>query len=261
MALKVEVDTLDGIDATLHGLYKKGDDERFRLDIEGLPDVSGLKNALNDERNQRKMLADKVKQFDGVDIDFYSKISSKRDLFEKFEKTGGVDEEAINAQVETRVSRLKDETKKTVDSLTGKLSATEQRLSKLLIDNTVGDAALKTGVLPTAMEDVLRRAKETFRVVEGLVVPQDASGNTLYGMDGVKPLTQEEWLSDLRTSAPHLFKASKGGGAGPSGGEGGGGGTTVRFKDDLRNSAEKAKFITDHGMDAYLELPNKKTGT
>lgn len=259
MSLKVEVDDLDGIDENLQGLYNKGDDGRYRLDVEGMPDVSGLKNALNDERNQRKELSGKLKKFDGVDLDLYGRVASKRDLFEKFEKTGGVDEDAIEAQVETRVTRMREEHDRAVAELNEKLGSTSGRLSKVLVDQAVSEAAIKSGVTETALEDVLRRAKETFKVVDGEVVPQRANGDTVYGKDGVKPLTQEEWLGDLRSVAPHLFKPSKGGGAGPDGGSGNGGGSTnIRARSDLANATEKAEFIGKHGMDKYLDLPAER---
>jgi hypothetical protein len=259
MALKVEVDTLDGVEETLQPYYKQDEDGRYRLDIDGLPDVSGLKNALNDERNQRKDLSSKLKRYDGVDLDFYGKVASKRDLFEKFEKSGGVDEEAIKAQIESRTTRMREEHEREVQGLSEKLNSTSSRLSKLLVDNAVSEAALKSGVMDTALEDVLRRAKEVFRVVDGVVVPQNRDGDTIYGKDGVRPLTQDEWLSDLRNNAPHLFKPSKGGGAAPDGGKGGGA-TNIRARSDLSTAAEKAKYIGEHGMDKYLELPLERAG-
>ena len=257
MALQIEVENLDGIDDSLQSLYVKGEDDKYRLDIEGMPDVSGLKNALKDERDQRKSLSKKVKDFDSVDMDFYKKVHGKRELFQKFEESGGVDEDAISAQVETRTGRMKEEYEARVAGIEEKLGKSNNMLAKVLVDNTITDAALKGHVLETALPDVLTRARDVFKMADGKVVPQDNNGDVMYGKDGVHPLTQEEWLAELKITAAHLFKPSKGGGAGP-GGEQGGGAAKVHYRSDLKDAGEKAKFIGNNGMDAYLNLPEKR---
>jgi len=51
--LNYTVNTLDGIDESLHSLYKKGE-SGFTLEVDGLEDVSGLKSALDKERQSNK---------------------------------------------------------------------------------------------------------------------------------------------------------------------------------------------------------------
>lgn len=53
MALKLEIETLDGVDEKYHGEYVKVGDI-YRLDVDGIEDISGLKNALKSERDSNK---------------------------------------------------------------------------------------------------------------------------------------------------------------------------------------------------------------
>jgi len=53
MALKFEIDSLEGLDSSLHSQYVKTD-TGYRLDIDGLEDTNGLKTALVKERESNK---------------------------------------------------------------------------------------------------------------------------------------------------------------------------------------------------------------
>jgi hypothetical protein len=153
--------------------------------------------------------------------------------------------------IEERVKsmRSKYETEKT--TLANELSQSRLRLSTVLVDNAIQSAAVLAGVAETAMDDVVRRGRDVFRLKDDKVVPMDGE-HTLYGDDGITPLTMKEWLAGLAEKAPHLFKASKGGGA-QNGGDGGGGAYTTKAQ--FKTVEEKAAFISKHGREAYLNLP------
>lgn len=51
--LKFKVENLDGVDASLHGFYDKTD-SGYQLKVDGVEDVTGLKNALQAERDGNK---------------------------------------------------------------------------------------------------------------------------------------------------------------------------------------------------------------
>jgi hypothetical protein len=65
MALPATVDSLDELPEALHAHYAETGDGRFRLDAEGVEDVSGLKSALEKERAERKALKAKLTAKDG----------------------------------------------------------------------------------------------------------------------------------------------------------------------------------------------------
>jgi len=77
--LKAELDSLDGLDDSLKGLYVE-QDGKFRLDAEGV-DNSGLKSALEKERkaardaeNRRK---DLEARFKDIDPERYAELLKK----------------------------------------------------------------------------------------------------------------------------------------------------------------------------------------
>lgn len=77
------------------------------------------------------------------------------------------------------------------------------------------------GVLPNAVDDVVERAKRTFRVTDDGKLTAYNGDAMIYGADGASSVTPTEWVGKLRETQAHYFKGSHGGGAG---GEGQGGG-------------------------------------
>ena len=102
--------------------------------------------------------------------------------------------------------------------------------------------------------DVVMRAESRWSMNDdGKLVPTATDAEHAYDDTG-RPLSPEAWLDGLRTTAPHLFEASAGGGA--SGGSSGDGGPVrVRAKADLRTPKEKSAYIEKHGLDAFTKLP------
>lgn len=91
--LKINVDTLNGIDESLHSLYKEGE-SGFTLEVEGLEDTSGLKSALEKERLANKEGRTKLSELEKLrdesdkkklENDGKFKELSERDRLEKIE--------------------------------------------------------------------------------------------------------------------------------------------------------------------------------
>ena len=85
------------------------------------------------------------------------------------------------------------------------MDKTGSRLSTLVLDNEVTRVATEHGVLSSALEDVMLRAKNAFIVVDGEVKfneeKLDAEG---------KPYSIQSWIQEQKTRAPHLFAPSQG---------------------------------------------------
>jgi hypothetical protein len=93
------------------------------------------------------------------------------------------------------------------------------RLSAIQIDQAVVTEATKHGLRPTAIPDITARARNTFKLVNGVPQAFEGDGQTArVGKDGVTPMTLAEWVEALGSDAPHLFEANAGGGAAGSGG-------------------------------------------
>ncbi|WP_028793467.1 hypothetical protein [Thalassobaculum salexigens] len=67
MPLPAYVDTLDALPEAVRAFYVETEDGRWRLDAEGVEDVSGLKSALEKERAERKALKAELAARDGVE--------------------------------------------------------------------------------------------------------------------------------------------------------------------------------------------------
>ena len=212
--LKFIVDTLEGVDQTVASLYEKQEDGKFRLNVEG----AVPREKLDEFRNTNIELLKKVDAFKGVDVKKYSDLLAleKRVTDKELVDAGKVDE-----VVQGRISQMKTEHEGVVGQLNEQLGVANRQLESLLIDSAVRVKALESGVLPTAVDDVMLRAKTAFKIVDGRAVPH-SDGKVVYGKDGVNPMSVEEWIGSLAKNAPHLFGSTQGGGA--SGSRTGGGG-------------------------------------
>lgn len=206
MALKYMVESIEGLEANIASLYEKTEDGKFRLDVEG----AVPREKLDEFRNTNIELLKKVDTFKGVDVQKYTKLL---DLEKKVNESQLVDAGKVDEAVQTRIASMKTEYDGTVNELKGKLDVSNRQLEGLLIDSAVRVKALESGVLPTAVDDVMLRAKMSFRIVDGRAVPHDSDSKPVYGKDGVNPMSVDEWITNLSKQAPHLFGSTQGGGA------------------------------------------------
>lgn len=245
MGLKFELENLDGLGEDIAALYTKSEDGKFRLSIDGLPkdDNSGLKSALDKERQSRRDAENKVKdmekKFEGIEPD------AVRTLMQRFandEEAKLIAEGKLDEVLKKRTERMEQDHKKTVDTLTADRDSALQRATRYeakVFENGIREAAVKAGILPTAVEDAILRAKGSFRLGDdGNLAAFDADGNQIFGKDGKTGLTVQEWFEDLKDKAPHYYPAEGG-----SGTRGSGGGTTHKSYSDCKTLEEKAAFI------------------
>jgi hypothetical protein len=105
----------------------------------------------------------------------------------------------------------------------GERDAIRSKYNDKLVDIAVRDAASKADVHPTAIEDIVFRAQQSFSVREDAVGVFDENGIMKPGSDGKTAFSPTEWLEEQRDAAPHWWPASQGGGAaGSQGGTGSG---------------------------------------
>ena len=164
------------------------------------------------------------------------------DAFNKRTETYRKDAETRQKALEEEVNRYRSE---------AELLQAEKR--RFMVDSKVRDAAA-TLVEPEMMDYVLRLGRETFQLDEnGQLEARTSDGQLILGKDGKTVLTPQDWIDMQRVKVPYIFKQSKGAGLQPNAGKG----SAIRYSDDLQNAAAKAKYISDFGMDAYLDLPKR----
>jgi hypothetical protein len=92
--------------------------------------------------------------------------------------------------------------------------ANYRNLTGQLIEQNVKTAASRAGkVRPQAMQDILRRGRQTFQVLDdgSAIEPRDKKGVMIFGNSAVNPISMNEWAEGLRKEAPHLWEPEDGG--------------------------------------------------
>ncbi len=224
MSLKFSVDTLDGVPAEFHSLYAEKDG-KFTLQVDGAVPKARLDEFRNSNVTLKQQNEALAAQFDGIDPevarDLISRAQKEKD--KKLIDAGKVDE-----LVEQRVAAMRADNDKIMKALTAERDGAKTQLEGLLIDGALRDAAAKAGVRPTAIDDVLLRGRQTFKVVDGKAAAFKGD-EQLFGKDS-QPLNVAEWVGGLSEAAPHLFEpvASGAGSKGVVPGAGAGKGTISR---------------------------------
>lgn len=155
---------------------------------------------------ERDELTGKLKIYEGIDPEEYRSLKAGREGLKKKGVEAPDDIEALIARhVQAAVKPLQE-----------RIGAHEQERTKLRgqleakeVETRITEAAVAAGVLPDLLPDVLERARKTFQYRDGKVVAMNGD-QPVYGRDGEKPLTVEEWLPGLPKP---FFKPSSGGGA------------------------------------------------
>ncbi len=101
-----------------------------------------------------------------------------------------------------------------IEEANQRAEAAERQLHQTLLRTEVNAAAAKSGVEPSALEDIELRAERNF-VFDSerqQLVLKDSEGGVVYGKDG-KPKSVAEWLEDQKEVAKHWWPPSTSGGA------------------------------------------------
>lgn len=189
-----------------------------------LEDVSGLKNALNDERRLRReadrQLSEVKVRFEGIEPD---EVHRLRERVKGLDDADIYDKQGLDALVVKRTESMKNDHERVMRQKEQELLQLQQANADLdrrwrtdRIKTALLDAASKAGVAKYAMADAVERGMKVFSDLDeqGNVVSRDGD-DLRYGKDGINPLTPDEWILSLKPDAPHLWPASAGGGAPP----------------------------------------------
>lgn len=206
MKLKFKIAKLEEVDEQFRSLYTEGQDGAFYLSVDGAVD----KTKLDEFRNTNIDLMKKLEKYGDVDP---SKLQEMLENERKIQEKKLIDAGDIEGLVSQRVNTMKKEYDTKVNKLTEQLTTSNRQLETLLIDNAVREQAAKVGVVASAVDDVLLRAKTVFSVQDGKPVAKDSDGKVIYGKDGTSTLAIGEWMGGLKEQAPHLFGQSSGSGA------------------------------------------------
>jgi hypothetical protein len=236
MALKFKFKTKDEIPPELQSLYVERDGA-WTLDAEGVVE----KSKHEEFRTNNIALTNQLKRFEGIDPDAVRQLADdKQKLLEERQLKAG----EVDKVIEARLKTARAEWDKTHNVVVAERDALTGRLTAIQIDQAVVTEATKRGLRATALPDITARARQSFKLINGVPQSFEADGQTArMGKDGVSPMTLAEWVDALVSDAPHLFEANAGGGAAGSG-SGGAGNRSVKnpFRKDSWNLTEQMKL-------------------
>lgn len=205
MGLKYKIAALTEVSEAVRTLYKQEGDS-YVLDVEGAVD----RTRLDEFRNNNVLLQQQLEKLKGIDpVKYNELVDLDRQVKEKELIKAGDIEGVVNG----RVAAMREEWTGRATTAETALAQAHQQLAVLMIDNSVRAEAIKLGVLPTAIDDVILRARALYQMENGVPVPK-AEGKILYGKDGTTPMPIGDWAVGLKKTAPHLFQGSSGSGAG-----------------------------------------------
>jgi ElaB/YqjD/DUF883 family membrane-anchored ribosome-binding protein len=153
-----------------------------------------------------------------------------------------------------------EELVKASDTAKEEASTWRNKYNSAVVERHIRIAAEKAGVIPSAIDDVLARAKGVFSVTENDQLEARDTDGTLVKV-GNKALDPLLFVESLKEKAPHYWPASQSGGA--MGGAGGNSRTANPFIKGSKeyNVTEQAKLRrNDPQLAAKLELEARNTG-
>jgi hypothetical protein len=236
MALKAVVDSIDAVPAALREFYTEKDG-KYHLPIEGMVPKDRVDEFRNTNITLQQQIAEISKKFDGIDPAIARELLAEREKQrgKKLIDEGKI-EELLNERVETMRKTLQAETV----AERQRREAAEARLSEAMIDGAIRTEAVKAGVRPAAVDDVLFRGQRVFKLQDGKAMAMNGD-KPIFGASG-EPLTVSDWIADLQKSATHLFEPSSGAGARGSSAAPGAK-TMTRAQFDALSPMEKATVI------------------
>jgi hypothetical protein len=208
MALKYQLDTLDGLSSTDAKHYTKADDGKFRLVIDGEPTES---SKLAEFRDKNIALIKDLSKFDGIDP------------------------EAVKVERAELAALKAAKPNERITELEGQLAAekaaradAEQKAATNRVRDTFQTKASAIGARLNALDIISGKAEALFTVVNGVV---QAKPNTFSKTRPGELLTPDEWLGDATREFPFLFEPSSGSGAHPLSSSGGTVGNIPELRD------------------------------
>lgn len=282
MALKAVVDSLDGVEDAIQGLYTEAEDGKYYLSVDGvdaLPQVRGLVTTLRrfkevaPDASRLKSKLDRLSELEGY-ADLGLSADEVREALDELEalKAGGAGSEkleelkaTLEQQWQRKLDAQKRANEKAIESLTAERDQYRTALERREIDGGFDAALAKcggTGTLPGELRDaakaLLMRKYQPKVVWDG----DEPKGIVETDLGEVDIETFVETWSRTDSAAPFM-PASGNKGSGAGGGKGGGSARANPFKTETRNLSEQMRLVKENptlarqlAAEAGVKLPN-----
>ena len=229
MAFKAVYDSEQEVPTELKAHFKKGEDGKFRADVEAvggwaLEDVAGLKSALGKQTSRAETAEGTLKKFEGLDP------AQARDALKKVEEFASFKpEERIAEGIKIREGQLVQKHTEEMQKLQGINDKLAEQARTVLVDNLATQAILAEGGDPEVMLPHVKARIRLDRQEDGTFkrVVLDANGNPGVADAQGTPLDAKHVVQELKAK-PNFQPAFKGSGNSGSGSQNqpGGGGSS-----------------------------------
>jgi hypothetical protein len=253
MALKFAVDSLDDVSEAHRDLYTEKDG-KFVLSVDGLEDNSGLKKALETERETRKKYEKQIKSWErtGKTPDEIAELLASAEEAErqKHEKEGNFD--ALLKQHQGKWDKERSD-------LAAELEAAKASERGAIVNTSLMAALTKAGateegidLLPDRLSSRIKFDRDGDKRVINIVAADGVTPLAGSSKDGTA--TFDDLVKEAVDKYPSLFKGSGAGGSGKQP-DSKAGRSGITKRSDLKTSKDRAAFIDEHGLEAYQKLP------
>jgi len=217
MALELIVDSLDSIPETLRGEYAPHEG-KFKLNVNGVEDVTGLKKALAAERGLNTAAKAELAEFKKTGktpAEVAEWIATKEaEALEAAKKAGKFDE--VLAEHKTRADKVRADLEA---KLSGERDGALSIARSAIVETQVNSALVKAKATPEGLdlltERLGRRLKVDLTDGERKVTIMDATGKESMIGSGTGGLaTMDDLVKEAMTQYPSLFEGTGAGGSG-----------------------------------------------
>ncbi|ANL84668.1 hypothetical protein [Rhizobium phaseoli] len=254
MPLKFSVDSLDDVSEAHRDLYAEKDG-KFVLAVDGLEDNSGLKKALETERETRKKYEKDIKawQRTGKSPDEIAELIAGAEEAERLknEKEGNFD--AILKQHQGRWDKEKAD-------LASELEAARASERSAIINTSLMAALTKAGateegidLLPDRLSNRIKFDRDGDKRVINIVAADGVTPLAGSSKDGTA--TFDDLVKEALDKYPSLFKGSGAGGSGKQP-DSRAGRSGISKKSDFKSEKDRAAWVQEHGVEKYKALPD-----
>lgn len=220
MPLKAVVGSLDSLDEALRDFYRKADDGRFYLDVEGvddMPAVVGLKQKASTLLDEKKQLDQRLKAFGDLTPE------KVEELREAAKKAGG---DRV-AELEAKLTQASENAQREIAAAKEAAEAERKASREYFLDAEVTRAISAQRGIPSLLKDVVKRQLDvqrdgdrfSVRVLgaDGQPRIKDSQGNPFGVEDLVSELKGHEEYGLAFVSRQGSDTPPSGGGAPPGG--------------------------------------------
>lgn len=274
MPIKAVLDSLEGIDASLHGLYREAEDGRFYLDAEGvdeLPQVRGLASTLKKYKEaapsahglkQKLERLAELEAFAALEMtadEVRERLQELEELKASGAKANSEQVEKLRETYEKRVAATKKQLEEQIAAKEAEIQRLNAFVERLTIDNEIEAALAKVNVIPETREAV----KALLKLRGPKVVHDGESYRGVFETDlGEIPIKDYVEAWSRKDEAAPFLPASGNKGSGATSGKAGGSARVNPFRAETRNLTEQMRLMKENptlarqlAAEAGIKLP------